>query len=399
MLSTLAYTQPVSAMRAPSRTTRHPQVGLWIDTGTSSGQELVQGLLSYVRSHTTWRVCIPERRTSESIADVNSQADGLIAQIDSPSQAAEVAKLQIPTVNAGGEYDGPEFSLVAANDAAIAEMALDHLTRLGFKRLGFCGIAGRRSSVARRRAFLNQAAALGVEACLFETQEEADWESSRDEIAAWLETQTKPLGLLACDDAQGQKVLDAASFAKLRVPRDVAVLGIGSDELICGVADPPLSSVALDNRRVGYQAARRLHNMLEKKVKVSKQFFMDPVEVIARPSTDFLVVDDPEVAAAARFIRENALRGIKVADVLKAVPVSRRVLETRFRAQFGRTLHQEILSAQLEYIKELLRDSDLSMFQIATRCGFRHVEYMSVAFKREVGVTPSDYRNEWQEGR
>ena len=124
---------------------------------------------------------------------------------------------------------------------------------------------------------------------------------------------------------------------------------------------------------------------------------MPPIEVESRPSTDAIPVDDPEVAAAAHYIRAHALEGIKVADVLAAVPVSRRVLETRFRAHFGRTLHQEILGIQLGHIKKLLRETDLSMFQIASRSGFRHVGYMSVVFKREVGVTPTDFRRSWED--
>ena len=190
MLSTLVYTQPANEMDTPKRSTSHPQVGLWIDTGSSSGQELVKGVLSYVRSHTTWRVSVPEHRMAQSIVDANAEADGVIAQINDAAQAAEIAELNIPAVNVGGEYAGGEFSLIAANDTGIAELALDHLTKLGFKRLGYCGVEGRRSSVARRRAFLSQAASLGIEACLLETSADADWESSRDEIASWLKSQT-----------------------------------------------------------------------------------------------------------------------------------------------------------------------------------------------------------------
>ena len=177
------------------------------------------------------------------------------------------------------------------------------------------------------------------------------------------------------------------------------MLGAGNAARFCGVADPPMSSVVLDYGRIGYEAARRLDRMLKRGGRSGRRLRIEPIEVASRPSTDALVVDDPDVAAAAKFIRDHALEGIKVANVLEVVPISRRVLETRFRQHFGRTLHQAILGAQLDRIKELLRDTDLSMFQIASRTGFRHVEYMSVVFKRETGISPSDYRNQWLEGR
>ena len=44
-------------------------------------------------------------------------------------------------------------------------------------------------------------------------------------------------------------------------------------------------------------------------------------------------------------------------------------------------------------IKELLRETDLTLFDIAERSGFEHVSYMSYLFKRETGITPVSYRD------
>ena len=117
-----------------------------------------------------------------------------------------------------------------------------------------------------------------------------------------------------------------------------------------------------------------------------------PLGVHARQSTDILAVEDKEVAAALRFIREHACDGITVEDVLRAVPLSRRVLERRFRRVARRTPHEEILRLRLERVKQLLSETDLSLERISSLAGFAHPEYMSVAFKREVGVTPGCHR-------
>ena len=121
---------------------------------------------------------------------------------------------------------------------------------------------------------------------------------------------------------------------------------------------------------------------------------VEPQGICTRQSTDILAINDPEIAAALRFIREHALSGINVQDVLRAVPVSRRVLESRFRRALGRTPHQEMMRIKLNRIKDLLRDSDLSLSEIAQRAGFEHEEYMSVFFRRETGMPPGKYRRQ-----
>jgi LacI family transcriptional regulator len=124
--------------------------------------------------------------------------------------------------------------------------------------------------------------------------------------------------------------------------------------------------------------------------------FIDPIGVETRQSTDVLAIEDRDVASALRYIRENAWYGMNVADILREVPISRRVLESRFRKILGRTPHQEIQRLRTERVKHLLAETDMPLAEIAKRSGFEHVEYLSFAFKRETGQTPSDFRRSVQ---
>ena len=119
-----------------------------------------------------------------------------------------------------------------------------------------------------------------------------------------------------------------------------------------------------------------------------------PLGIAIRQSTDVLAVEDRQVARAIRFIREHACEGIKVREVVKTVPIARRLLEARFKKQLGRTLHGEIIRVQLNRVQQLLTQTDLSLEQIAERAGFAHVEYLSVVFKKRVGVPPGKYRTQ-----
>ena len=113
-----------------------------------------------------------------------------------------------------------------------------------------------------------------------------------------------------------------------------------------------------------------------------------------RASSDVLAIDDADVSAAVRFIREHACDGIDVSDVIARVPLSRRVLEVRFKRLLGRSPHEEIDRVQMVRAQELLRETDLSLVQVAEKVGFPHAEYLSVVFKKRVGMTPREYRKQ-----
>src|SRR5262245_2739021 len=119
-----------------------------------------------------------------------------------------------------------------------------------------------------------------------------------------------------------------------------------------------------------------------------------PTEVITRLSTDVNAIADPDVAAAMKFIREHACEGIGVDDVLSQVPVSRSVLQRRFRSLLGRSIHAVIAGVKLQRAKQLLVETDLPLAVIAKRTGFTHVEYLCTAFRQAVGLPPGAYRRE-----
>jgi LacI family transcriptional regulator len=105
-----------------------------------------------------------------------------------------------------------------------------------------------------------------------------------------------------------------------------------------------------------------------------------------------MAINDSDVVAALKIIRDRACLGLSVAEILREVPIARSSLERRFRKSVGRSPQAEIRSVQLKRAQQLLCENDLSLAQIASLTGFKHTEYFSVVFKREVGRTPGQYR-------
>jgi LacI family transcriptional regulator len=198
--------------------------------------------------------------------------------------------------------------------------------------------------------------------------------------------------LLACNDDRGQHVLEVCKRLGYKVPEDVAVIGVDNDPMICEIGDPPLSSIALNVESAGYKAAKLLDQMISDKKIEGQEILVSPTHVVQRQSTDILAVNDPEVAAAIRFIRENAKEKIFVRDVVKTTRISRRALEQRFRETIHRSIYDEIRKVRVELIANLLIETDLPISHISSLFNFTDTEHISRYFKKEKGIGLREFR-------
>jgi LacI family transcriptional regulator len=292
----------------------------------------------------------------------------------------------------------PELPCVETDNEEIARLALDHLYERGFRNLAYCGDDHFPWSLDRGRWFERLATEAECSVSLYRGGRRrgaaAAWEQAEKELAAWIRELPKPCGLMACYDIRGRQVLEVCRRSGIAVPDEIAVIGVDDDDLLCNLSDPPLSSVVPDTHRTGYAAADLLDRMMAGESVEPGVRLVKPTGIVTRQSSDVLATADADISTAVRFIRDHACDGINVEDLLRAVPISRRVLESRFRRMLGRTPHDEILRVQLARVKQLLEETDLSLAVIADRAGFKHVEYLSVVFKRHFHRPPSQYRVE-----
>lgn len=318
--------------------------------------------MAYIREHERWSIYLPEQGRGEAPPGWLRRwhGDGIIARIETPQIGRAVAASHLPAVDLSAGRHVPGIPWVETDDEAFTRAAVDHLLQRGFRQFGYCG------------------------------EPQFNWSKWRREH--FEQKLPKPIGVMACYDIKGQQVLDACREAGIGVPEEVAVIGVDNDALLCNLASPPLSSVIPNTHRTGYQAAALLARMMAGEQLGEQAHRIPPLGIATRHSTDIVAVDDPDVAAAVRFIYERACEGINVADVLREVPLTRRDLENRFRKILGFTPHEEIVRVRIDRVKQLLGETDLPMTRVAQLTGFRHVEYMSAAFKRRVGLSPREYR-------
>ncbi|HEY1108186.1 MAG TPA: DNA-binding transcriptional regulator [Opitutaceae bacterium] len=377
---------------------RRRQVALLIETSNAYARGLLQGVVHYIREHEPWSFYLMEQGRGDDPPPwlERWKGDGIIARIETPKIAAAVVRAALPTVDLSAGRLVPELPWVETDDEQIAGLAAAHLLERGFKHFAFCGDARFKWSEWRAQHFAARIRAAGHSVQEFSGGNGGDVAAQAKALRAWVEALPKPVGIMAAYDIRGQQVLDACRSAGLAVPSDVAVIGVDNDALLCDLASPPLTSVIPNAHRAGYEAAALLEKLMAGRKVPATAHLIPPLGVAPRQSTDVLAVDDRDVARAVQFIREHACEGINVGDLLRTVPLSRRVLEQRFQKLLGRTPREEILQVRLARVRQLLGETDLPLYLIAERTGFEHVEYLSVVFKRETGQTPSDFRQETQ---
>jgi LacI family transcriptional regulator len=385
---------------------RHRRVAVVIEASNAYARGLLAGIHRHVREHEPWTVFLPEHgRAAPPLAALAKwHGDGVIARVENAATARAVAtlgrRLGIPAVDVSAARLLADIPYVETDDAAIARAAAAHFLDRDFRHFAFLGDGRFRWSDNRCRAFVETLAAQGRAVTVFpaagrrRSRPQAEAVPDDDEaVEAWLTALPKPVAVLACYDIRGRQALDACRRAGLAVPDEVAVLGVDDDELLCGLASPPLSSVIPDAVGAGRLAAALLERLMRGARLDREEWLLPPLGIVTRQSTDVLAIDDGIVAAAVRRIREQACDGIKVADVARAAAVTRRVLESRFARWLGHSPHEEILRVRFRRVEQLLRETDLPLATIAERCGFRHTEYMTVAFTRRHGEPPSRWRS------
>lgn len=384
-----------------SRDSALPLVAVCLDKSRSYGRGVLQGIADFAEKVGRWSLVIETDARGAYAADwlANWHGDGILAYIESRATARRLRASRIPPVEIFGHLLDLRLPQVGNDDETIGRLAAEHLLSRKFRYFAFCGYRAEPWSARRQAGFDATVTAAGFVPQHFHSPHGdsslGKGEGERDRLRRWLAALPRPLAIMAGSDRLALRVLDACRRTNLLVPEEVAVIGVDNDEEICRLSDPPLSSVQDNPRKIGFEAALLLDRLMRRpgrQEEIPPPLLVPPLGVAQRRSTDVTAVDDRVVASAMRAIREQACSGLRVGDLLARFNISRSALYRRFSAALDRAPHEEILRVQLERAMALLDQPDLTLERIAELTGFRHSEYFSVAFKRQQGMTPGDYR-------
>ncbi len=329
------------------------------------------------------------------------QVDGIILQANDLKQSNLLRKWSIPMVNIGEDL-GPACQIprLAQNNQQVGRLAAEHLISLGLKNLAYHGVQGRWYSDERLKGFKQAAREAGLKVnsfCLPHMTRDALWNERYEPIKRWLKTLPLPSGLFAVHDYRALIVLSACREIGLRVPEDLAVIGSDNDLMVCEFSTPTLTSVCVNAFRMGYEAANLLDRLMQGKPPLQDPVLIDPSEVAARASTDVLHVDNPAVKKAIEFMQQHFAESFKINAVAEAAGVSRRFLETRFRAERNTSPGEFLVHLRLKKAKAMLNSPvHQPTEEIARACGFVTGKNLRAALKRILDLSPKDFRHKGQ---
>lgn len=390
-------------------------VEVFLDPSTGAMRETLQGIQRYMKLYGPQELHLVRGDVNVFREDIARKqrgrpaVSGILANIFNAEAEKIVMETTIPTVLIDPsphclEVSHPLFRTpsVMLDHEKVGNMAAEFFLNMKMPHYAFVPSKPDTDWSQTRFAFFSKKiTAAGHEIHVFPAATAPNASETR-KLAQWLQKLPKPIALLAPSDMTGRRVLRICHDAKIVVPYEIAVLGIGNDIAMCESCFPPLSSIAVHHQRAGFAAAELLDQLMNKVPLSSKAVTYDPVEVVTRDSTN-LPTDMRKsqsgqsgsyVIRALEFIRINNGCMIQVEDVAKHVGVSRQWLEKQFKLDLGHSLHDEIRRHKMSRIRSLLRETDLSINAIAEMSGFENANHLRIIFKKEFGVTMTEYRQQ-----
>ncbi|HMJ89711.1 MAG TPA: substrate-binding domain-containing protein [Candidatus Acidoferrum sp.] len=402
----------VAGRATPARRTQQlPRVAVLVDTSTSWGRRVIQGINRYARAHGPWQIFVEARGLEERLRlPPGWEGDGVIARVANAQMIEDLTRLGLPIVNVSGiQVPGSEiFPRVTSDLPAGAALALDHFLQRGFRHFAYFSLTGLSYVSVQEDAFVTAVRNADHECEVYSvtpsTGAEPDWTLDLKQLGKWLKNLPKPVGILTWNASSSREIIYACQMAGLLVPEEVAIISGADDDVLCEVLHVPLSAIHVAAEQIGERASETLDELMQgasrsrARVKAVRRpltpILVPPLLVVTRQSTDTLAVRDPALVKALSFIRMNAAQPIQVSQVARQSGISRRALERRFLQALGRSPAGEIRRVHLERAKTLLAETVLPIPQIAEAAGFGSPEYLAYVFRNELGKTPLRYRKE-----
>lgn len=372
------------------------------DFTESFPHKLLKGIIEYSKGREPWAVCRmpPSFKDNEGIEGVirwarKWNADAIIGQFSHNDDIGLFKKHGIIALAQDYEIMFKDIPNITSEYYLTGAIAADFFLGRGFRNFAFFGYGNSIWSHERGEGFRLRIenAGYGSSFHMWEKQSlKSIWYYDHETIGEWLYTLPRPLALFACDDTQANKILETCRIMKVSVPNEIAVLGVDNDEITCSLSYPSLSSIDLNIEKAGYDCAQLIDSMCVDPEAEFHDVVISTSSIINRQSTDIYSTDDAYVRKAISFIHDNLYRNINVEDVLAEVPVSRRLLETKFRIATDSSIYQYIRKMRVEKFAELLISSDAPINMIANRLDYPEHKNMSRIFKSVKGCTPEEFR-------
>jgi LacI family transcriptional regulator len=370
---------------------------------------LMAGISEYIRDKGDRQLIIWPDCSKKSLTFLRERGcKGAFVSIQTTTKAKELLRIGIPVIGVATIQNMLNLPFISANSKEVAQMAGDYLLKKKFENFAFFGLTQAKWSADRLEHFSRYLARKNYKIHVFKEKQailtndptpftklwiNTTLKTGQQKLIDWLVQLPKPVAILASTDIFACHLINVAKEIGIGIPDEMAILGVNNDNAICNICDPPLSSIAFNFKKAGYDAARFLDKMISGHETMQGQCIeIQPTHVESRGSTDIYAIDDPAIVQAMKYIRQNGHTPLQVSAIANHVYMSKRLLQLKFHNVIGKSVHDEIIQAHFEIAKALLIETNLPVDEIAARSGFHYTSNMRRAFQKFTGMLPQKYR-------
>ena len=377
---------------------RMKTIAIMVENSRAYGRAMIEGVAAYAQEQRDW--ILRPLTVGDAYTPRLRDFDGVIARIADDRLADRLAHAGLPVVDVFCQKVRPGIAGVDSDHRRIGQMAREFFRSRGFANTAYCGILGATFSDVRQAAFATETTRVYDRRSgkpIDESQfyaERADRIPDARHLKRWLKGLPKPVAVFCCNDLRAIQLQRMARELGLRVPEDVAILGVDDDTILCSFAEVPVSSIDPNSFRVGYDAARLLRTMMGRKPAKErhKVRYAPPGRLIERASTEFMPIDPPWLGNVLMHIERNMRRPIPAREIFTLSGRSSTFVENVFRDRLHTSVQAYITAVKMREAERLIADPSLRISEIAYRCGFSSPQYFCRTFTAAFGMNPKSYR-------
>jgi LacI family transcriptional regulator len=293
-----------------------------------------------------------------------------------------------------GNFQQMDCPTVISDQEVAGRLVAEHLLEQGLPHYAFAAVSGGYGAACRWQGFRQRLQEAGHVATHINTfrPRKRKVDVTDESLAAWVMHLPKPVGIHTYTLFEAARIAWACQEAGLRVPDEVALVGGQDSPALAAAWGPAISAIEFDHVKVACEGLQLLDRLMHGSPAPAAPMLIPPRSLVSRMSSDVQSARDPEVARLRQWLRENIHRPMTVKNILAHTDLSRRTLERRFAAIFGRSPHDEIGLLRMERAQALLRDTDLTLAQVAAQSGYANYMTFALAFRRSAGMTASAFR-------
>ncbi|NDV82042.1 DNA-binding transcriptional regulator [Bacteroides sp. 51] len=363
---------------------------------------LLKGIVQYSKEHTPWVLC----KMPLSYRDVHGiegvlewalkwKADAIIGQFYPTDKINLFKENGIIAIAQDFKTRFKQIPNITGAHHLAGRMGASYFIQKGFKNFAFYGFKDIVWSEERCTGFKDELIVNNLGNKFFEYQNTTFkelWYYEPENLINWLKALPKPIGLMTCDDNQAHHITEICKQYEIKIPEEIAVLGVDNDDAICSLTNPPLSSINQAVEKGGYETAKLIDQLMQSPDMPYEDIIVLPTHVITRQSTDIYATNDKYIAIVLKHIHQNIDQKLNVNDISRLVPLSRRLLETKFKQVTGLPVYAYIFKLRIEKFAQTMLESSAPIVEIAMNLGLSDYKNISRQFKQVKGCTPSEYR-------